>query len=283
MRSWRSLLGLLAPFYLAGCAVTSIDTNCLQRATPDLTVPVAKLDSVLKELDNAPRADAARHDRVRTLLAAAGCGTVTTEQPVAGTAAANLICTLAGDSSGTVVVGAHYDKAGRGAGVADNWSGVAMLPLLYQSMASQPRRLTWQFVAFAAEERGQVGSRGFVRKLSTEDRQRIDAMVNLDTLGLGYTKVELHEADAELACLLQAAADIAGEPLSVANNSREDTSDHEPFLQAGIPAIRVHSIGPGDSRILHTTMDRGAVIDPSAYYSTYRVMATYLVLLDVAR
>lgn len=281
MHAWRSLLGLLVPFCFAGCAASPIDTGCLQRIPSNLTISFAERESTLQQLGDVPRREAARRDRARTLFAAAGCENAVSEQPVPGTGAPNLICTLDGHGSETVIVGAHYDKEGRGTGVADNWSGVAMLPLLYTSMSAQPRRLTWQFIAFAAEERGQLGSRGFVRKLSTDDGNRILAMVNLDTLGLGYTKVERREADAELACLLQAAAGIAGEPLSVANNISEDSSDHEPFLRAGIPAIRVHSIGPGDSRILHTTMDRSAVIDSSAYYSTYRLTATYLALLDV--
>ncbi len=70
----------------------------------------------------------------------------------------------------------------------DNWTGAALLPSLYEGLAGVPRRHTFRFVAFSAEERGLLGSKAYVAELG-KSHEVVTAMVNLDTLGLSESEV----------------------------------------------------------------------------------------------
>ena len=66
-----------------------------------------------------------RQDTVRQLFVDAGCAVE--EQPV-DRKNGNVICTLSGQTSATIIVGAHFDFATHGKGIVDDWSGVSLLP-----------------------------------------------------------------------------------------------------------------------------------------------------------
>ena len=72
-----------------------------------------------------------------------------------------------------------------GDGVVDNWSGASLLPSLYQSLKTELRTHSYIFIGFAGEEGGEIGSRFYVQQMSKEEVAATDAMVNMDTLGLG--------------------------------------------------------------------------------------------------
>src|SRR5205807_966635 len=72
-------------------------------------------------------------------------------------------------------------------GVIDNWSGAALLPLFAEFVRERPRRHAFEFVGFAGEEKGLLGSRAYLRSLSQEDRGRIAAVITMDSLGLSAT------------------------------------------------------------------------------------------------
>jgi Zn-dependent M28 family amino/carboxypeptidase len=108
-----------------------------------------------------------------------------------GSRSPNVICTLPGESGAVILTGAHFDFSGRGKGVVDNWSGAALLPSLYQSLADRPRRHTFVFVGYTGEEAGLLGSQSYVKQLTPEQRSKIAAAVNLDCLGLSSTKLWL--------------------------------------------------------------------------------------------
>ena len=92
------------------------------------------------------------------MLVGAGCdgGNLKT-QKVGGSKEPNVICTLPGETNSLIIVGAHFDTVRKTQG--------------------------------AAEEKGLYGSRTYVKKLGKEGRARTVAMLNLDVLGLGPTKV----------------------------------------------------------------------------------------------
>jgi hypothetical protein len=85
-------------------------------------------------------------DREMTLLRLfeeAGCSQKNiSEQAIPHHKEANVICTLPGESSEEIIVGAHFDHAGEGNGVIDNWSGASMLPAFFQSLSSANRKHT---------------------------------------------------------------------------------------------------------------------------------------------
>lgn len=261
-------------------AIVAAQPDCA--VTPGAQNSIEFVDSValLDRLRNAPTSNAARRDRIEELFETAGCRNALIEQTIDGTALPNLVCTLPGASDRRIVIGAHYDKVKPGRGIADNWSGAAMLPALYETLRRSTRRHTLEFVAFSAEERGEIGSRAYVDSLNERGRKRIMAMVNLDTLGLGTTQFEAGEANGQLACRLTATAASTGIDVVAADLPSSNNSDHEPFRAAGIPAIHLHTITGATKRIVHGRADRYEAIDTDRYLDSYRLIATYLEVID---
>jgi hypothetical protein len=116
-----------------------------------------------------------------------GCASELSEQLYRKGSPPNYICRLPGSTTDTIIVGAHFDS--NGPGVADNWSGAVALSLLYQCLSDGRLRHTFLFVGFSEEEKGLLGSRAFVKRLSKEQRELTHAMINLDVLGLGMPVV----------------------------------------------------------------------------------------------
>ena len=48
-----------------------------------------------------------------------------------------------------------------GEGVIDNWTGSILLPSLFEFIREKPRRHHFQFMGFAAEEKGLLGSEAY--------------------------------------------------------------------------------------------------------------------------
>src|SRR5450432_1498653 len=120
-----------------------------------LEVDLAVESVVRNRLESGQVEAKKRQATIRDLFGEAGCSPG--EQRVDKNSA-NVICTLPGQSTSSIVVGGHFDFAEHGTGMVDDWSGTALLPSLYQALKSRPHQHTYVFVAFAAEERGLVGS-----------------------------------------------------------------------------------------------------------------------------
>lgn len=201
------------------------------------------------------------------------------QQRVMGASQPNVICTLPGQTDSVVIVGAHFDVTSMGKGAADNWSGASLLPSLYQSLSDQPRKLTFVFVGFSAEEKGLVGSSFYAKHLTRPEISKIRAMVNLDTLGLAPTEVE-PVSDSYLATLLARVALALNLPLSSMDVSRFGTSDYEPFAKLKIPVLSVLTLSGQSLRIIHSVRDNEKVLNLDHLYDTYRLMAFFLAALD---
>jgi Zn-dependent M28 family amino/carboxypeptidase len=222
-------------------------------------------------------------DRKTTLeffLHDAGCiGDRLTEQKVPGYREPNLVCEMPAEGR-TIVVGAHYDSVDRGMGAVDDWSGAAMLPSLYQSLDGNPRRHRFVFIGFNAEERGLLGSAEYVRKLSKVQRAGVAAMVNLECLGTSPPSVWSRRADKQLGAAYAAVARSLGLEVKGMNVDGAGDDDSHSFLNANIPVITIHSLTSQSFRLLHTTNDTLAAIDPEHYYNSYLLVARYLAYLD---
>jgi hypothetical protein len=192
----------------------------------------------------------------------------------------NLICVVPGETDQVIVVGAHSDHAAIGDGVVDNWSGASLLPSLMYSLSSVARKHTFMFVAFTDEEGGMSGSDFYAKKLTTEERAKVDAMVNLDTLGLGPTKIWASHADKNLADLLWSVAGTMKLPLAVVNVDNVGSTDSESFARYKIPRITIHSVTQETWKYLHSRDDNLQAIKMDDYYASYRLLAAYLALLD---
>jgi len=223
-----------------------------------------------------------REQTLHELFEDAGCKEeALDEQRVKGSRTPNVVCTLKGSEEARVVVGAHYDKVANGHGVIDNWTGASLLPSLYQGLRDKPRRVTFVFIGFTDEEKGLVGSRYYVSRLTEEDKAKIRAMVNLDSLGLSDTKVWLTRADKNLASAAAAVAHSLNLPLAAVNVDRVGESDSRPFVDAKIPVIDFHSVTQETFPILHSTRDGFPAVHLQEYENSYYFLVAYLAYLDV--
>ena len=91
--------------------------------------------------------------------------------------------TRAGDPNNVIVVGAHLDSVGVGAGINDNGSGSAAILEIAEQLAGVTLRNKVRFVWFSAEESGLLGSEAYVASLSNAERSKIAAMLNFDMIG----------------------------------------------------------------------------------------------------
>lgn len=212
----------------------------------------------------------------------AGCGEHAFEQPLKRSKAPNLICVLPGESGRTIIVGAHFDRVSEGDGVADNWSGAALLPSLYQAINREPRQHTYIFIGFTDEELGLVGSRFYANRMTPAEIAATDAMVNIDTLGLGPTNVWVNRSDQRLTLALRYVGELLGMAINGVSFEQVGTTDSESFARKKIPRVTVHTLTQENhnAEILHTRKDRLSVIQLDDYYASYRLLAAYLVFLD---
>ena len=247
-----------------------------------LSFQAVKKEVVEQRLRSFSRDNAQREAILKKMLTELGCADHLTEEPVERLKQPDLICVLPGQSNQTIVVGAHFDHVLVGDGVVDNWSGASLLPSLYQGLRTEPRRHTFIFIAFSAEEKGELGSQTYVRRMSKDEVARTEAMVNMDTLGLGPTEMWLSHADPYLAAALRAVAKSLSLPLGVVNVDKVGSSDSEEFARRKIPRITIHSVTQQTWPILHSAQDNMKAVHLDDYYDSYRLIEGYLVYLDGA-
>ncbi|MBZ5656582.1 MAG: M28 family peptidase [Acidobacteriia bacterium] len=193
----------------------------------------------------------------------------------------NVICVLPGETQEVIVVGAHTDHVDTFRdGVVDNWTGASLLPSLLYSLSGQSRHHTFVFVGFTAKEKGLVGSGYYAEHLTPEQRTQIEAMVNMDSLGLSPTKVWATHADKALLDALALVASASGLPIAAVNVDRVGTADSESFARYQIPRITLHSITEETWPILHSSRDQLAAVKMNDYYDSYHLIAEYLAYLD---
>ena len=155
-----------------------------------------------------------------------------------------------------------------------------MLPSLFQSLAGSPRKHTFVFVGFTGEEEGLVGSAFYVKHLAKDQLANIEAMINFDTLGLGPTEVWVSQSDPLLVNRLVAIARTLKMSITGMNVNGVGRSDEESFIGKGVCTITVHSVTPETLHVLHSSSDNPTAIRFSDYYDTYRLLASYLAVLD---
>jgi aminopeptidase N len=167
----------------------------------------------------------------------------------------------------SVVVGAHYDHLGVGAGgtvhpgADDNASGVAVLLELARQMASSgsPQR-TVIFAAFTGEETGLQGSKRYVAAPSAWPASKAIGMVNLDTVGrLGAGTILVLGASTadEWIHIANGAGYVTGAPVQAVMND-PGGSDQKSFVEAGVPAVQLFTGAHAD---YHTGGDTADKVD----------------------
>lgn len=271
----RFLLGLVM-MATVGCSFSSFGQEIHFRFR---LVDRSAIEQHLKSLS---RNNTEREGLVRKWFSQSGCqDSNLSEQSLDRPLPPNVICVMPGETTQVILVGAHTDHVDEfGTGAVDNWTGASLLPSLFYSLSALPRRHTFVFVGFSAEEKGLVGSGYYARHLTSEQAGRIDAMVNMDSLGLGPTEVWLSHADQRLVNALATVATAAKLPVSRMDVDKVGSTDSESFAPLHIPRITLHSITQTTFQILHSSNDQLAAVKMKDYYDSYILMAAYLAYLD---
>jgi Zn-dependent M28 family amino/carboxypeptidase len=238
-------------------------------------------ESIETRLRHFSRKDVEREQILKALFQEVGCRDEhLTEQPVKRAKLPNLICVLPGNGDSEIIVGAHFDHAPEGSGVVDNWSGASLLASFYQALRAEPRKHTIIFIAFSGEEGGLYGSEEYAKQLTVEQIAKIRAMVNIDCLGLGPTKVWLHHSDHHLADVFYGVSKSMDLPLGIVDAEQVADEDSSSFSKRRIPTIMLHSVTQDNISILHSKQDDIPAIKIADYYDSYRLIVTYLAYLD---
>jgi hypothetical protein len=283
LKSARSRLWCLPPFLLVALA-TQAQTASVPPASPPsaLSYRLARKEVITDRLKHFSGSDQDREQRIKAWFLEAGCPAPhIVEQNVGSGVPPNVICTIPGESESVILVGAHFDYVKRGEGVVDNWSGASLLPSFVSTLVQSPRHHTFVLIAFTSEEKGLFGSEFYAKHLTPEERNRIAAVINLDTLGLGPTEVWATHSDPQLVGVLNTLARAMNLPLSAVNVDRIGSTDSESFAPYKIPRITIHSITQATLHLLHSSGDQFSAIHLDDYYATYRLLTAYLVALDV--
>ncbi len=261
--------------------VIAAATACAAPIT-QLRFGVVNPQIVEQRLKSYRNSDVEREATMKTLFQSSGCSEGRlVEQPVKGLRLPNVMCTLPGGTGSLIVVGANFDHAEVGDGVIDNWSGASMLPSLYQALNIEPRRHTFVFVAFTGQKQGSLGSRFYVDSLTPDQVQKVDAMVDIDLLGLGPTEVWVNRSDQKLVRGLNGMAVALKVPLAGVNLDWIAEFDEAAFVDRKVPTITVHSlIKDMPLPLLHLHKDTYSAVRFDDYYKSYRLLSAYLVLLD---
>jgi len=180
----------------------------------------------------------------------------------------NFVATIPGTGSGTVVIGAHYDKAKEGCGAVDNWSGVTLVAHLYKTFHQMHPQRTFIFVAFGGEEVDLNGSRAMANAIPKAERSSYCAMINFDSFGLGRPQIIEEISSPKLTRLVAKIAEESKVPFSAATLGIGD-SDSTSFKRVGIPAVTLHGLSNEWNRVIHTDNDKVSVIQPSSLYAGY--------------
>lgn len=164
------------------------------------------------------------------------------------TSSFNVIGRFEGESPRQIIIGAHIDSSTPEiAGADDDGSGIAAILEAARVLAGRPRHSTLVFVAFCGEEAGLVGSKYFAKHYPLDD---VALMLQLDMTSDDAPLMLWIDSKKKQspAWLVSASLDIYHQlgyrrldyPTifqSLNGSLGGAGSDHEPFLEKGIPAI----------------------------------------------
>ncbi len=269
----RLLRCLLA--YAGAALIVILCSGSISAAT--LQLNLVSPDVVEQRLQAGAVSASKRQETIQKLFAAVGCSP---EEQTIRKKQANVICTLPGETNDTIIVGGHFDFAERGQGIVDDWSGTALLPSLYQALKNKRRHFTIRFVAFAAEEKGLVGSTYYVKAANPEQLGSIKAFINLECLGLTPPKVWVHRSTPLLVHQLLAVANATKTPLQGVDVDRIGDDDTHPFAAHKVPVVSIHSLTQETLGVLHSNRDTLDAVQRQNYYDAYKLVAFYVAYLD---
>ena len=264
MRGMAQLIAVFVLLFCGACLAQKVQFNPAEKS------------QVLERMKSIPEGNTERVSRLKELFTQAGCrGNSLFEQKVEGAETPNVICLLGTGEGDTVIVGAHYERASSTQRPLDNWSGAALLPVIYQSLRDRKRTHSFIFVAFADDGSDPAGAESFAHHLTQSQLERAESMVNVDTLGFSPTKIWTAHSDKDLVHALIVMVYALKIPASQIDIAALGHKDSDPFKARHIPQITIHSLTQQNVVSGVTTQFR-----PNNYYDTYRLLCGYLAYLD---
>lgn len=160
----------------------------------------------------------------------------------------NLLADTAGRADRTVVVGAHLDSVGVGAGINDNGSGSAAIletAIRLQGLAAAPANRV-RFAFWGGEEDGLIGSEHYVSGLTAKQVKEHAVNLNFDMVGSPNFVRYVYDGDGSAfgekgpngsALVEKVFLDyFSSQNLPVVSTAFDGRSDYFGFISNGIPA-----------------------------------------------
>jgi len=228
----RSRCAVVAPLVAVSLLAAGVSAQDAARITASVTAITAGESNIQ------------RREAIVKLLAERGVMAETQAFGEGNRAGVNLVVTLPGRESRTILIGAHYDRVAVGQGAVDNAAScAALIELIGAFRASPLGRYTLKLVFFDQEELGLLGSRAYLQ--SKTDRPAY--AVNLDVFAYGDTLfVTSQPADNALAKAVQAAGETHRIPVTIVPPNRYPGSDHLSMIAAGIDSVGIALVDKAD-------------------------------------
>jgi Zn-dependent M28 family amino/carboxypeptidase len=263
------LLAALSPFTLA----TS--------HAPQGQLTISTREDISAEFKNVPCKNEDRQKAVKALFERMGApSSEIIVEKLKGVE--NVIVHKRGASEEKIVIGAHYDKVDIGCGAIDNWTGIVAIAHIYRAFKNVTPNKTLVFVAFGKEEEGLIGSEAMARAIPKDDQKQYCAMVNIDSLGLGYPQVTDENSSHKMGLLAETLSEKMKVPFGHSSFVGADSDAHS-FKSRGIPTMDIHGLTSRWRSYLHSASDNVSNVKTESVYLGFRFVLAAVISIDTAR
>jgi Zn-dependent M28 family amino/carboxypeptidase len=222
----------------------------------------------------------ARRAAITRVLADAKINYELQEAGEPGRSLTNVIATVPGQTSKTILLGAHYDRVAQGNGVLDNGASCAVLLTMLQNLRARPASLTVRVVFFDLEELGLLGSKAYFAKTANEPPPAY--AVNLDVFGYGDSFfIATANPTGSLATKLQQSASEAGLRVRPIPPDQYPGSDHISMIAAGIETVGISLLDAAEVEAVLGLVRGGP--PPAAPPRVFTIIHTARDTMDVLR
>jgi len=199
----------------------------------------------------------------------------------------NIILTIPGQSTQTIIIGAHYDSL-RYTGTSDNASGTSLLMENAQRMLANDNYYTLVYVFFGAHEIGMLGTFYFYESLLPEDRENIVLYINADVLiegptlaiSIGYDfQLNTNALSEHMKVIVESFSDTHG--IEIATSWGITGGDQLLFLYKGYTTLAFWGVCPVNfSNFLHSPKDSYEYISSRFPGMVENAMNAFALLLE---
>jgi hypothetical protein len=265
---------LLAASALAACARAPAP-EVLMPGALNVRIGLIDADALEAAVGSAPRSLPARTEQLVDSLWQAGClgADVDTPLPVV-TQNPDVVCSLHGRSQHRIIVAAHLDGDEAEGEQPRHWTGVALLPFLYRSLAAAPRQHSFVFAAFGKSP--PRNARDYLARLGSPHGDAVRAIVDLQDVE--PASIWFSSPDLGMRRDLAAASLAVGRPL---DTLRSFTPDHGPGpARGGVATLTIAAPPRGRARHRLPSVEAAPQAEPPSLHATARLFAVYLAYAD---